>query len=120
MAVAVLTKDWWLIGGLHGWRRVTGLLRAQLASAPLWAHLHPADAPRLHVAAELANYRAATVEVRIGTLGSWVRCRLELDRWVNERCAITVAPLAPLPVSMWWLSDEAFLAAPLMPTTAEA
>lgn len=120
MTAAVLTRDWWLVGGLHGWRRATGILRAQLASAPLWAHLHPADAPALLVASEVAAFRDTSAVIRLGTLGSWVQCRVELTRWSHARCAISVTPLVQLPISAWWLPAEQYAAAPAMPCTAEA
>ena len=46
-AIGVVTRDWRLVGGLERWRQTTGVLRAHLATTPLFAWLRPADVPRL-------------------------------------------------------------------------
>ena len=116
-AVAVVTRDLWLAGDLSRWRRTTGIPRALLSVAPLFAWVHHEDVERLRVAQELARWRAATTEVYLGSTER-VRCGLELGRWTDAGLAyIAVYALDPRPLSAWWLPEPDFARLPPMPRT---
>lgn len=116
-AVAVVTQDLWLAGDLSRWRRTTGVPRALLSAAPLFAWTHHEDVSELVVASEVARWRPAYAEVRLGTRER-VRCAIELGRWTEAGLAyVVVRALDPRPVSAWWLPEPDFARLPPMPRT---
>lgn len=118
-ALAVATTDLDLLGDLQCWRRITGVPRAHLATTPLLAWTHPVDIPELLRLRELATYRSAVTELRLGTWGAYVRCRLELGRWIGTRTDLVVEPLEPRPLSAWWLPESMWRALPPIPRTPQ-
>lgn len=116
-AIGVVTRDWRLRGGLERWRQTTGVLRAHLATTPLFAWLRPAHVPRLLELAELAEHRDAVTVLDLGYVDRRVTLRVELSRWTGGFAAIHVAAREPLPVSAWWVDDRTFAALPAMPST---
>lgn len=102
-----------MVGGLEGWRRTIGVLRAELAAAPLLAWLHPEDAPALAALMDAPG----SAEARLGHYDHRVRCRVELSEWVHGRAAIEVTRLEELPLSAWWLDAHRYAGSPALPST---
>lgn len=116
-SLAVITRSLNIAGGLEGWRRTTGVLRAHAATGGLVPLLHPLDAPELWRAVELAAFRDVEAEVRLGYFDRRVLCRVELTRWAAGQSAMRVVALRPLPVSAWWVDSQTFAGLPAMPST---
>ena len=119
-SLAVITPSLHLLGGLEGWRRTTGVLRAYASQGGLVPLLHPLDVPSLRKAMALAEYREARAEIRIGHFDQRVLCRVELSRWKGDRAALRVVALRPLPISAWWVDSRTFAGLPAMPSTLRA
>lgn len=115
--LAIITTSFSLIGGLEGWRRTTGVLRAHAAGAPLPALLHPDDAVALMQAVELAHHRESRSVLRLGYFDRRVLCEVWLGRWVGGFATFRVRALRPLPVSAWWVGAQTFAGLPAMPST---
>lgn len=118
--LAVLTPSLFLRGGLEGWRRTTGIMRAHAALAPLPLHIHPEDIDGVQAAIELAEYRDASVVARIGSWEQRVPCRLLIGRWTAGQAPLEVEALRPLPISAWWLDARRYAESPALPSTLRA
>lgn len=119
--LATMTRGFWLGGGLHQWRRCTGILRAHLARMPLSAFVDPAGAETLRKLSALAEHRPASAEVAIGYWGQRARVRLTLLPW--QACGVApveVHALEELPVSSWWLPSSEYAECPPTPRSCTA
>ena len=119
--VAILDRAWGLRGSLEQWRRITGVMRHELASSSLLRWTHPDDGVRLLRLAAMAEHRTWRERVRLGRYGARVAVDLELDPWTDVGVAVlTVFPVEPLPLASWWLPLDSFAERAASPTVVRA
>lgn len=101
MGTALIDREWRVVGLSSGWRRRTGILRAELLAAPLLCYAHPEDVPALMRLGSLIDHAPGAVRVRVGTWGQWTEVRLRAGRRFGDLSLVEVE--APeLPRSHWW------------------
>lgn len=99
MTIAVL-EGWRVVALSKGWRRRTGILRAEWLGLPLPAFTHPDDVPRLLVQVALAEYTPASLRLRLGRAGHWHTVQLRLQK--RRGLVALKLDADPLPLGQWW------------------
>ena len=114
IARAALQRDWRLTGLQQGWRRNTGVLRADLLAVPLPAWVDPQDAHQLAALAALMLWTGGSVRLRMGYNGIYTPVLLTASKWHGDCAAIEAKGISgEIPRSRWWVIDESTL--PPMP-----
>ena len=101
MVTALLTASWKSTALSAGWRRRTGVLRADLLATPFLNYVHPEDVPEMLTLGELLDFVSASTRVRMGYWNQWFEVLLEAERRTHGLARVHVHA-EELPKSLWW------------------